>query len=325
MNESENLDKYSLEELSNELRFRSRKNKSEKKGVLGKKSSLSNADPLAIHEASLEKQRVIYGTDDRKDFHEIKDPEVLDNVKSVVALFEKNQVRDMGDGTSEISVQKFGDAFDLCVGEKFREQPIGAFCSGFLVAPDIICTAGHCATDIQNVRDTRFVFGFRMNSPGQATTRINNSDIYSGESLIGRELTDDGADWALVKLDRPVANARIVTIRKEGKIDDESGVYVIGHPCGLPLKQAGNAVVRSNSKETHMVCNLDTYGGNSGSPVFNNNTHVAEGILVRGERDFVTIGNCDVSNICPTTGCRGEDVTRTTLFAHLLDTQDSNS
>ncbi len=40
------------------------------------------------------------------------------------------------------------------------------------------------------------------------------------------------------------------------------------------------------------MANLDTYGGNSGSPVFN-----------------------EVSNVCPTTGCRGEDVTRTTEFA----------
>jgi len=320
MSESNDLDKHSLEELTNELKFRSLKNNSEKKGVLGKKSSLANADPLAIYEAQQKKQQVIYGTDDRRDFHEITDTDVLENVKSVVALFEANQVKDMGDGTSEISVQKFGDAYELCVGEKFREQPVGAFCSGFLVAPDIICTAGHCATDIQHVKDTRFVFGFRMNSPGQATTKINNSDIYSGKSLIGREQVDDGADWALVKLDRPVANARIVKIRKEGKIDDNSGVYVIGHPCGLPLKQAGNAVVRSNSKETHMVCNLDTYGGNSGSAVFNNKTHEAEGILVRGEKDFVPVGNCNRSNVCPTTGCRGEDVTRTTQFAHLLDT-----
>jgi V8-like Glu-specific endopeptidase len=88
----------------------------------------------------------------------------------------------------------------------------------------------------------------------------------------------------------------------------------------LPLKVAENAFVRDNSNSSYMTCNLDTYGGNSGSPVFNSETHEVEGILVRGETDFEPSGNCNVSLVCPTTGCRGEDVTRTTEFAHLIDT-----
>jgi hypothetical protein len=63
------------------------------------------------------------------------------------------------------------------------------------------------------------------------------------------------------------------------------------------------------------VANLDTYGGNSGSPVFNATNHQVEGILVRGENDFVTNGSCYVSLVCPTTGCRGEDVTRCSEWA----------
>ena len=63
---------------------------------------------------------------------------------------------------------------------------------------------------------------------------------------------------------------------------------------------------------------LDTYGGNSGSPVFNAATHEVEGILVRGETDFTSNGTCNVSLVCPTSGCRGEDVTRATEFAGLL-------
>jgi hypothetical protein len=39
------------------------------------------------------------------------------------------------------------------------------------------------------------------------------------------------------------------------------------------------------------------------------------GILVRSERDFRQQGNCQVSLVCPTTGCRGEDVTRITKLA----------
>ena len=67
------------------------------------------------------------------------------------------------------------------------------------------------------------------------------------------------------------------------------------------------------------VCNLDTYGGNSGSPVFNSSTHELEGILVRGETDFIVTENgCRKSNVCPQNDpnfvCRGEDCTRSTEF-----------
>ena len=36
----------------------------------------------------------------------------------------------------------------------------------------------------------------------------------------------------------------------------------------------------------YFTANLDTYRGNSGSPVFNAITHKVEGVLVRGEQDF---------------------------------------
>src|SRR5262249_37357901 len=103
--------------------------------------------------------------------------------------------------------------------------------------------------------------------------------------------------------------------RRTGRIGDTQAVHVIGHPSGLPAKFAGGAAVRNNQPNAFFVANLDTYGGNSGSPVFNSDTHVVEGILVRGDADFVQQGACSVSLICPTTGCRGEDCTRTIEFA----------
>jgi hypothetical protein len=78
----------------------------------------------------------------------------------------------------------------------------------------------------------------------------------------------------------------------------------------LPLKVAGGAKVRSNSSPGYFVANLDTYGGNSGSAVFNAQTLKVEGVLVRGETDFNDSGSCTVSNRCSDSSCRGEDVTR---------------
>jgi hypothetical protein len=157
-----------------------------------------------------------------------------------------------------------------------------------------------------------------MSNASTAVTTVSNSEIYRGVSLIERQEVDAGPDWALVRLDRPVLNHRVVRIRRSGRIGDGQAVHVIGHPVGLPTKFAGGAMVRNNSPGAFFVANLDTYGGNSGSPVFNSTTHEVEGILVRGETDFAPQGGCNVSLVCPSTGCRGEDVTRATEFAGLV-------
>jgi len=109
-----------------------------------------------------------------------------------------------------------------------------------------------------------------------------------------------------------------LTIRRDGKIAGNQPVHIIGHPVGLPAKYAAGAQVRDNSSAAYFVANLDSFGGNSGSPVFNAETHFVEGVLVRGDTDFVPHGQCSVALVCPTGGCRGEDCTRTTEFAHLV-------
>lgn len=86
---------------------------------------------------------------------------------------------------------------------------------------------------------------------------------------------------------------------------------MIGHPVGLPLKVADDAVVSDpGDGQTYFEANLDTYGGNSGSAVFNARTGLIEGILVRGAQDFKKgAGDCVVSNVLPGTP-GGESVTK---------------
>jgi len=111
-----------------------------------------------------------------------------------------------------------------------------------------------------------------------------------------------------------VTHVRPAAFRTSGKIRVGDGLTVIGYPAGLPLKVAGGAQVRDIQAQ-HLVANLDTYGGNSGSAVFNSLTGEVEGILVRGELDYTYENNCRVSNRCSDGGCRGEDVT---LFERVL-------
>jgi V8-like Glu-specific endopeptidase len=49
-------------------------------------------------------------------------------------------------------------------------------------------------------------------------------------------------------------------------------VYILGHPCGLPLKYSAGAQVRGID-ESFFSADLNVYCGNSGSPVIDRDTH----------------------------------------------------
>lgn len=262
-------------------------------------------------------QKGVYGVDDRVDVYELTDSANKADSEGVVALFWAEQLTENEDGTFSLRTVKYGDKYRLCSMERFHSQPTGAFCSGVLVAADIVATAGHCINEA-NVGRARFVFGFRMMDAMTAVVRLAPNDVFEGREVLGRREVKEGADWALVRLNR-ASDRKPARIRTTGRLPDNEKLHVVGHPCGLPAKFAAGATVRSNESKAFFVANLDTYGGNSGSPVFNSSTHIVEGLLVRGERDFVkTDGDCFVSMVCPTTGCRGEDCTRTTEFYELL-------
>src|SRR5918999_1641712 len=246
-----------------------------------------------------------YGTDDRRDTYELSGQDLEDS-DSVVALFHSSRVYDLWDGTSALLANKYGEDCNLCPSERFREQPIGSFCSGVLVAPDIIATAAHCIQDM-NIADIRFVFGYQMRDTDTPELIINKSDIYQGVEVIAWQLDrNTGADWALIRLDRLVVNHRIAKIRERGTVSDGQAIHIIGFPMGLPSKFAGGGTVRENRYRAVFVENLDAYPGNSGSPVFNSTTHVVEGLQVRGKKDsFVKQGECFVSRVCPDAGCSG--------------------
>lgn len=260
-------------------------------------------------------QRAIYGTDNRRDIFQVTTPEIRAVADGVAALVEAPKLRKTAGGRYRLATSSYREDYELCDAEPFVNQPVGCFCTGFLVAPDVVATAGHCVRSSIAARRIRFVFGFRMLDHNRPRTTFPARDVYQGVALLAREEDDAGADWALVRLDRTVVGRRSLRVRSAGKIGDDQPLFVIGHPNGLPAKFAGGARVRHNRRLAFFVANLDTYGGNSGSPVFDQRTKVVEGILASGEDDFVRNGDCFLSLVCPDAGCRGEAVTRSTLWA----------
>jgi hypothetical protein len=276
---------------------------------------LQHVPTAELAKLAQDRQRAIYGVDNRKDLYQVSSAKVKKVASSVVALVKTDDLIMQNDGSYVLATEAYRDAYQLCSNEPFASQPIACFCSGFLVGQDVIATAGHCVKSEADLANVRFVFDFRMVDADKARTRFGEDDVYTGKTLIGRKLASDGADWALVRLDRAVVGRNPVKVRGKGKVNNDEALFVIGHPCGLPQKYAPGAKVRDNAPAAFFVANLDTYGGNSGSPVFNAGSATVEGILVRGETDFVTNGNCYVSLVCPTSGCRGEEVTRATVWA----------
>jgi hypothetical protein len=185
------------------------------------------------------------------------------------------------------------ERINACSTERFLKQPTLMSCTGFLVGKDILATAGHCMVNNFDCSGNNWIFNFK-----KGVKKIPANNVYKCKKIIAQEQVSipilGTTDYALIQLDREVTDATPLKFRTEGRIKKGTSVAVIGHPLGLPLKIADNAKVRAVFGKTFKA-NLDTYGGNSGSPVVDINTGLVEGILVHGAEDLRQRGNCTVS------------------------------
>lgn len=276
-------------------------------------------DPASLDASS----RVIYGADDRRDRYQVLGPIRLQNAAGVCGLIPESNLSDNGDGTFTIATSTyFGLSQPVCPSESFAAQPTAPYCSGFLAAPNIIVTAGHCF-DVEDLVGIRFIFGFVMLDETTPVTVLDASQIYTGVEILGHMETPT-TDYSVVRVDRVVtaAGAQPLPIRETGQIAQGTLLGIIGHPRGLPLKIAYGAGTSATdvTASDSFVSNLDSYGGNSGSPVFNG-FGIVEGILIRGSTDFVANGSCDVS-ITLSNSPGFEVSTRVSTFASLIPQVD---
>lgn len=258
--------------------------------------------------------QTIYGEDNRREVFGLTGRKAV-SADSTVALVDAGGLASNGDGTVRLAGGTLGENYNLCPGQRFARQPTGAGCSGSLVAPDVVLTAGHCV-DPSRLDTTRFVFGFRMRSSTQVNDAIPNGEVYRGRRILARQPGEGGPDYALVQLNRTVAGHEPLPVRRSGRPADGTPLYVIGHPSGLPAKFAAGAKVRDSDGD-NLYANTDTFGGNSGSPVFNANNDEIVGVLVFGAADYEARGDCNVPVVLPN-GDGREGITRTSTFAPFI-------
>ena len=258
--------------------------------------------------------RVIYGTDDRMEVFECSDNLMKElSLSTAAQIHNANISEESGIFTIDEKTLSQGG---ICKSAKFSKQPMAADCSGFLIAPDKLVTAGHCIVDLSDCKKFKWVFDYANRESIVKKFSFTKDQVFTCTSIIGREKDRiSGVDYSVVKLDRKVPGRTPLKFRKEGKISDDAVLTVIGHPSGLPTKITSVADMRSNNEEKYFVIGSDTFSGNSGAAVIDSKSGIVEGILVRGDDDYEPSDEgCMLPVIRDQNGGRGEDVVRMTVI-----------
>ncbi|MGN6418315.1 MAG: trypsin-like serine peptidase [Pseudobacter sp.] len=249
----------------------------------------------------------------------------MEDAKCVMAIIPKDSLKPDGKGKFVYQcTATFGSRHNLC-GERFSEEPAYSSMTGFAAGRSTMITAAHCI-DENNYMDYYYVFDYILDSNKFFYRTIDSSKVFQAIGARSEYNIFLNLDYSVVTLNKKVDAFRIRKLKTSGQTGTGSSYHVIGTPGGLPLKISGSAKVRTNNASAYFTILSDTYKGNSGSPVFNSQTHEIEGILVKGAKDFDPFKKlpdvvCRKSIVCPVF-CEdakdGERVSRVSQFVHLL-------
>lgn len=256
---------------------------------------------------------VVYGTDNRTDVYAHADVTMRARaLQSTVALISTSDLITTTPSAIRFRASTLAQAEGLCAGQRFANDPTPAFCSGTLIDDDLVLTAGHCVTTAAECASTRFVFKFARSS-ATALEPVTADDVFSCAGIVARAETQTAqgvSDFALLRLNRSAA-PRFVPApvrRSTAALLTGQRVGVIGSGSGVPFKIDTGGSVRDPGNGSSFEATTDTFGGNSGSGVYELDGYTVAGILVQGDTDYVANGSCNVVNVCRESGCSGETV-----------------
>lgn len=234
--------------------------------------------------------KVIYGIDDRIEVFQSPDPLMKELSRSTAAQILNSDLSYKEGIYTLIS----GTLMDLgiCQSERFSNQKAAAQCSGFLVAEDILVTGGHCIKSLSDCDQHSWVFDFANTTEEKSQFTFTKDQVFHCTQILALEKNSGSLDdYAVLKLDRPVPGRTGLKFRTEGKASNDVELTVLGYPTGLPLKIIPHAEMKYNGNAVFFSTNADTYAGNSGSPVVDSKTGIVEGLIVRGDSDYIPSGD----------------------------------
>lgn len=180
------------------------------------------------------------------------------------------------------AVDFFGVCPDDPLASELREPTVGT-CTGFIVAPDLVLTAGHCIDAVDHVGNLRVVLDYARED-GTLPRRLGKDQVFSVS--VDARSEDARHDWATLRIRGGSFPRRVAPLCRPSDIcDGREGVWSIGHPLGMSRRYLAQHRVLRRS-ESHVVTDLDTYVGSSGSPVFDRHVGRVLGLVVSGRPDF---------------------------------------
>ncbi len=284
-------------------------------------------DPTEAHDDDYaptdEKGDIFGGVDDRIERHELEliDPR-YELARSSAALFNGGLARSSFGGWL-VTGGNLQRRKNLCNGEAFAKQPAGADCSGTLVGPDLVLTAGHCIPNEEGLslsspkvqsacNSMKVAFDYAYDVEGDDPSRLADEDVFQCKKVLAREFDraptslfppwlGPWLDYAVIKLDRPVPGRYPVTLQDGGGIGLHRTVTQIGHPSGLPQKLVDGSVTQeAQCRNFHH--DGDVFGGNSGGGVFDPLTGKIVGVVIRrpdiDEYVWDASRGCKVTSVC---------------------------
>ncbi|MGZ3744934.1 MAG: trypsin-like serine peptidase, partial [Pseudobdellovibrionaceae bacterium] len=239
----------------------------------------------------------IYGDDNRNDIYTA--PASIQTLgRSVPGQFSKDVLVNRG-GSYVVESTTLGKRH--CSSVRFSEEVLGPRCTGFLIAPNVVATAGHCIKDASDCDNYYWAFDYKLKSSGDTTyTRVAAENVYTCKKILAQKLEfHDGIDFALIQLDREVQGRDPLPLDFTSDTPVGTPLFVLGYPSSTPLKYTNAGNISQNFEKVY-YSNLDTFSGNSGSPVFDANTAKVTGIVSEGNADWVwNDGNtCKVAKVC---------------------------
>jgi len=262
-----------------------------------------------------------YGTDDRQQILDARHPRAIEWARATAVVVNRSVLASTSAGFFS-SVSTLGERQGLCSGERFASEPAFGFCSSFLVAPDLVATAGHCFKSTL-CDEMAFVFDFYVGGASENLGAIPAENVYSCGQVVAHQW-DNGLDYALVRLDRSTTGRTPFALQSTPPAVG-SRVALLGYPSGILAKiDLAGEVLRIEGNRIRT--SVDSFPGHSGGVMIDLATGAAFGVHVEGSSpSFVGAGSCNVTASCAQVNvssdgpCNGAVETNVSAFSGCCD------
>ncbi|MBN20907.1 MAG: hypothetical protein CL678_06410 [Bdellovibrionaceae bacterium] len=240
-------------------------------------------------------QAHIFGEDSRIDAFEIQSSFWREKSKAVVAIRKKgvfNRNPHLQSLSIKHALKTLKEEKNLCSGESFEFQYSLSECSGVLVAPDLVLTAGHCVKDHPcNGKGIEVYTDFEISDPHSSLQKLHRDQshacirkIHTEYPLLNGTNYMGGQDIALIQISPPIKDRNPVSIDYVGSFEPQASVRAMGFPSGIPLKQSRGFFKGISAPNQMIWTDVDTVKGSSGSPLFKESDGNLIGIITLSDQ-----------------------------------------